>query len=174
MKLALFLCLLTLVACQSAQLGPDSGDELPVVPDGLNVDEVMDAWHAAAAEVNAELYLGYMSSDSVFLGTDPGERWSKAEFSAYVEHYFTDLKRGWEYLPSQRHVTYSPDSKIAWLDERLENKGYGVLRGTGVLQLERAGWRILHYSMTFAVPNGKVQEMVTLLGLVEPVQAGGS
>ncbi|MCA9002937.1 MAG: nuclear transport factor 2 family protein, partial [Planctomycetes bacterium] len=50
-----------------------------------------------------------------------------------------------------------------WFDERLENAGYGVLRGTGVLHKEAAGWRIVHYSMTFAVPNSKVKGLVKLL-----------
>jgi ketosteroid isomerase-like protein len=127
----------------------------------------MDDWHRAASEVDADRYLGYLAEESVFLGTDPSERWDKEQFSAYVEHYFKDLKRGWTYHPSERQVRYSSDGKLAWFDERLENAGYGVLRGSGVLHLEAAGWRIVHYSMTFAVPNAKVKQMVQLLGLAE-------
>ncbi len=165
MKVILILCLLSLVACQSTSGDPDDRATPGAEADGLSVDEVMDAWHRAASEIDAEGYLGYLAADSVFLGTDPGERWTKAEFAAYVGHYFTDLGRGWTYLPSERTVTYSPSQGMAWFDERLENTGYGVLRGTGVLQLLPEGWRIVHYSMTFAVPNGKVAGLVDLLGL---------
>ncbi len=166
-KTLLILCLLSLVAaCQSmGDSNTASQTPNPEDSDGLSVDEVMDAWHKAASEADADRYLGYMAADSVFLGTDPGERWSKTEFTAYVQHYFNDLGRGWTYLPSQRNVTYNSSQEIAWFDERLENAGYGVLRGTGILQLLPEGWRILHYSMTFAVPNTKVKEMVSLLGL---------
>lgn len=165
MKAILILCLMSLIACHSTSIGPDSRATLEVEPDGLSVDEVMDAWHRAASEIDAEGYLGYMAADSVFLGTDPGERWTKAEFAAYVGHFFTDLGRGWTYLPSERTVTFSPSQGLAWFDERLDNDGYGVLRGTGVLQLLPEGWRIVHYSMAFAVPNGKVEGLKVLLGL---------
>ncbi|MFT5199799.1 MAG: hypothetical protein ACI87O_002473 [Planctomycetota bacterium] len=167
-KTVLLTCLLTLVACQSAPKGDAAlAAAMPGAPDGLSVNEVMDDWHKAAADVDADRYLGYLAAESVFLGTDPSERWDKGQFSAYVEHYFMDLKRGWTYQPSQRQVTFSTDESIAWFDERLENAGYGVLRGSGVLNLQPEGWRIVHYSMTFAVPNAKVEEMVTLLGLAQ-------
>ncbi|MCP5021959.1 MAG: nuclear transport factor 2 family protein [bacterium] len=165
LKIILVLCLLSLVACQSTSRDPDDRATPEVEADGLSVDEVMDAWHKAASEIDAEGYLGYLSAHSVFIGTDPGERWTKAEFAAYVGHYFTDLGRGWTYLPSERNVVYGPSQKTAWFDERLENTGYGVLRGTGVLQLLPEGWRIVHYSMAFAVPNGKVEGLKVLLGL---------
>ena len=63
----------------------------------------LDAWHEAASRADADVYLGSIADDGVFLGTDPSERWDKAAFSAYVLPYF-EAGRGWTYLPSNRHA----------------------------------------------------------------------
>ncbi|MDF1836371.1 MAG: nuclear transport factor 2 family protein [Planctomycetota bacterium] len=168
MKIVLLLSLLALAACQSATKENMSQETSPSTSsDGLTVDQVVDDWHQAASDVDADRYLGYLAEESVFLGTDPGERWDKTQFSAYVEHYFKDLNRGWTYRPSQRMVSFGPDGKTAWFDELLDHDRYGVLRGTGVLQRKATGWRIVHYSMTFAVPNGLVDGLRQLLDQAE-------
>ncbi len=127
------------------------------------VHRLVDRWHAAAAEVRAEDYLAALAPDAVFLGTDPGERWDKAGFAEYVRHYFEGQGRGWKYVPSQRTVQLAPDGRTAWFDERLENAGYGILRGTGVARLDAPGWRLVHYSMTFAIPNDQARAVVEVV-----------
>jgi len=157
--------LVALVACQSTK--KSNMEETEALPsaagDAQAVHRLIDAWHAAAAAVDADAYLGALSADAVFMGTDPEERWDKPAFTQYVRHYFDDEKRGWTYVPSRRQVIFSPDGRIAWFDERLENTGYGVLRGTGVVRLEGKEWRIAHYSMTFAIPNAQAKAVVQLL-----------
>ena len=62
---------------------------------------------------------------------------------------------------------FSEDGTVAWIDERLDNEHYGELRGTGVLQMEGSDWKIVHYSMTFPIPNeiaGDVIEQIRALG----------
>ncbi len=177
MKL-IFLLLVSsaLGACRSVSEKPAMGDSTPVAavaaprveqaPDWTalraEVHVFMDGWHEAAANADADAYLGAMRIDSVFLGTDPGERWDKASFAAYVDPYFS-VGRGWKYEPSQRHIDFSSDGQIAWFDERLEHSGYGILRGTGVLRRGPGGWRIAHYSMTFAIPNDSSTGVVQLI-----------
>ena len=169
MKTVLILSSFALVACLACQSAPKGGGPTepaaPISADGLTVDQVLDDWHLAASEVDADRYLGFLAEDSIFLGTDPGERWDKAQFTGYVDHYFKNENRGWTYRPSERNVSFAPNGRLAWFDERLDNDRVGALRGTGVLELQNSGWRILHYSMTFAIPNGKVDAMVIELGL---------
>jgi ketosteroid isomerase-like protein len=174
---ALVWLVLALGACQSTDhsVNQDPLKHQQGEGDAQAVQRLVDAWHAAAAAVDAEGYLEALSADAVFLGTDPEERWDKAGFTAYVRHYFVDLKRGWTYVPSRRQVMFSPDGRMAWFDERLENAGYGVLRGTGVLRLEEKGWRICHYSMTFAITNERTKAVVQLLrGSAEEPGVSGS
>lgn len=107
----LSLCLLVaLVACQSTK--KSNMEETEALPsaagDAQAVHRLIDAWHAAAAAVDADAYLGALSADAVFMGTDPEERWDKPAFTQYVRHYFDDEKRGWTYVPSRRQVIFSP------------------------------------------------------------------
>lgn len=120
----------------------------------------LDAWHEAASRADADVYLGSIADDGVFLGTDPSERWDKAAFSAYVLPYF-EAGRGWTYLPSNRHAAM--EGELAWFDETLENQKYGQLRGTGVARWRGGSWELLQYDLHFTIPNEAGGAVVLLL-----------
>lgn len=120
----------------------------------------LDAWHEAASRADADVYLGSIADDGVFLGTDPSERWDKAAFSAYVLPYF-EAGRGWTYLPSNRHAAL--EGELAWFDETLENQKYGQLRGTGVARWQGGSWELLQYDLHFTIPNEAGGAVVLLL-----------
>jgi ketosteroid isomerase-like protein len=126
------------------------------------VDRVLDDWHRAAAEADEQRYLGLMTADAVFLGTDPGERWTAEQFREFVRPYF-DEGQGWTYRPRDRHVMLSEGGALAWFDERLDNEKYGELRGTGVLRCEDGVWKIAHYNMSFPIPNERTRQVVDLI-----------
>ena len=46
--------------------------------DLIAVNNILDTYHAAAAEADWENYFQLMSDDGIFLGSDAGERWTKA------------------------------------------------------------------------------------------------
>jgi len=125
-------------------------------------NRVLDDWHRAASEVDQGRYLGHLAPDAVFMGTDRTERWDLAEFSGYVEQYFGQ-GQGWTYEPSDRYVHLGPGREVAWFDERLTSNSYGDLRGTGVLRWSGDTWQIVHYSMTFTVPNAVARDVVGLI-----------
>lgn len=120
-------------------------------------DRVVDDWHLAASDADRDRYLGHFAPDAVFLGTDPDERWDISSFTAYVDTYFAPPYQGWTFEPSDRHVVLGLNSEIAWFDEKLSSKKYGSVRGTGVLRRVGDSWKISHYSMTLAVPNGAME-----------------
>ena len=124
------------------------------------VEAVLDDWHAAAARADAERYFAHLAEDAIYLGTDASERWTKEQFRAYADPHFASGK-GWTYEPRERHVFVEPD--VAWFDERLWNAKYGECRGTGVLRRDRGEWKIVHYSLTFPVPNEVAGEVVRLI-----------
>ncbi len=126
------------------------------------VNAVLDGYHAAAAKADMEGYVGRMSPDGVFLGTDASERWVREEFRAFCEPYFSQ-GRGWEYVPRDRHVAFSADGRTAWFDEILSNASYGTLRGSGVLTLEEGRWRIEQYNLAMLVPNDVAKQVVELI-----------
>lgn len=131
--------------------------------DRETVGMVLDGWHADAAAGNFDEYFGAMTDDSVFLGTDAGERWSREQFMDYAREPFSDGS-GWIYFPSERCVAFDADRSTAWVDELLTNAKYGTLRGTAVLERIDGEWKIAHYSLTFLVPNEKAGAVVDVIG----------
>jgi ketosteroid isomerase-like protein len=123
---------------------------------------VLDDFHAAATDADEERYLGHFAPDGIFLGTDATERWTVEEFRAFVHPYFSK-GRGWTYVPTERHVMLAADGTLAWFDETLANEKYGRLRGTGVLRKTDGQWKIVHYSMTFLVPNEVAPAVVDVI-----------
>lgn len=126
------------------------------------INELLDDWHFAASKADAEAYFGAIAEKGVFLGTDPNERWTKAAFRAYADPYFAQ-GTGWKYRPHDRHVMVSRDGTFAWFDEKLDNKSYGEVRGTGVLTRTPDGWKIVHYNLSFAIPNDKARDVVEII-----------
>jgi ketosteroid isomerase-like protein len=130
-------------------------------PQAVSADEaaigrILDDFHRAAAAADEARYFGHLASDGVFLGTDPGERWTTAEFRAYAHPHFAAGK-GWTYVPRLRHIAV--DGDIAWFDEILDNAKYGACRGTGVLRRSGGEWKIALYSLTFLVPNDLAEKV---------------
>lgn len=126
----------------------------------VNIDKVLDSFHQAAAQADAKTYLNLLTENSIFLGTDASERWTKTEFSAFVLPYFNQGK-GWTYRPTERHVSLFNQGQMAFFDELLENDKYGLCRGTGVLVKTAQGWKISQYNLSIPVPNAIALEVVT-------------
>lgn len=136
----------------------------PEPPSGVDaaaaVAAVLDDWHRAASAADGPRYFGHMAEECVYLGTDASERWSLPAFRAFCEPYFA-RGVGWTYTPRERHVSLAGD--VAWFDERLWNETYGECRGTGVLRKRLGTWEIVHYSLTFPVPNELAARVVELI-----------
>ena len=130
------------------------------------VTVLLSMWHDAAARGDFDAYFSKMTPDAVFLGTDPGERWSRADFEAFARPHFDGVE-AWTYEALERHVIVGPgdDPSVAWFDEVLWNEKYGRCRGTGVARRGDGGaWRIAHYSLSFLVPNDKAGSVMDAIG----------
>ena len=128
----------------------------------VDVNKVLDDWHLAAAKADEDVYFGHLAEDSVFLGTDATERWDKAAFRKFAHPYFAKGK-AWTFASTRRGVSFSKDGKVAWFDEDLKTPNLGPARGSGVLVLEKYGWKIAQYNLTITVPNdqmGAVKKML--------------
>lgn len=124
------------------------------------VDSVISKWHKDAAESNLQKYIGAMSSDAVYLGTDATEYWTKKEFEVFCKPYF-DKKTTWDFKLVKRNIYLSSDFKIAWFDELLDTK-LGLCRGSGVVQKTEGNWKIEQYVLSPTLPNEKTKAVVTL------------
>ena len=123
------------------------------------IDTVLDGFHDAAANADAERYLGYLTDEAVFMGTDEWDRWPKhPDFTDYVAARFAD--GGWSYRSVERQVQIADD--VAWFDEVVYSETNGRFRGTGVLVKADGNWKIAHYAMSFLVFNENWQDVIEL------------
>jgi hypothetical protein len=131
-------------------------------PDTTEVEATLNRFHMAASNADGAAYFALFAPEGVFIGTDATERWTVDEFKAYAMPYFLKGK-GWTYVPKVRHVQLSPQGDIAWFDEILDNKAYGVCRGSGVLRKAGGNWLICQYHLTIPVPNSLAREVVKMI-----------
>lgn len=126
--------------------------------DKAQVHEMLNSFHNAASKADFKGYFGHFTKDGIFLGTDPGERWTVDQFKSYTKPYF-DKGKGWTYISVARNVTM-PFKNTAIFDETLENRSYGTCRGTGVAIKTKDGWKISQYSLSIPIPNKLARSFV--------------
>jgi len=123
-------------------------------------DTLMDQWHKNASKADFKAYFEIMTNDFVFLGTAPGERWTKSEFATFSKPYF-DNGKAWEFKPSNRNWEFSKDGKTAWFDEDLDTWMRGC-RGSGILVKSRGKWKLAYYNLTVLIENEKMKQFIEL------------
>lgn len=124
------------------------------------VESTLNQFHQAASEAKFETYFGFFAEDGVFIGTDASERWTVKQFKDYTAPHFAKGK-GWTYTSRSRNISFNKDQSVAWFDEILDSASYGTSRGTGVLVLENANWKIAQYHLTFPIPNDLAGKFTT-------------
>lgn len=128
----------------------------------LAIGRVIDDFHDAAAHGDKARYLGHMTDDGVFMGTDEWERWPKnPEFTDYVGGRFQNGS-GWNYRSVERKIQIAGSGDTAWFDEVVYSETNGRFRGTGVLVLKDGQWKIAHYAMSFLILNENWEEVIDL------------
>lgn len=134
--------------------------------DRQEINQALDAFHRAAATADYPAYVGLMTEDVVFLGTDGKERWQGAEFRDFARPRFENGD-GWVYVPVSRNVDISTNGDVAWFDEALENASLGNCRGSGMLLREKGSWLIVQYNLSVPIPNELVDGVVEQIAAFE-------
>lgn len=83
------------------------------------LNQLIDQWHVSAAKADFKQYFDVTANDFVFLGTAPGERWSKVDFQSFCKPYF-DKGKAWDFKPSNRMWNVVADGTVAYFDEDLQ------------------------------------------------------
>lgn len=124
------------------------------------IDNMLVAWHKAAAEANFDAYFGKMTDDSVFIGTDATENWQLTAFKAFSKPYF-DRGKAWSFTTLERNIYVDDSQDTAWFDEHLKTQ-MGICRGSGVVKKEGDVWKVKHYVLSIAIPNENVSEITAM------------
>jgi hypothetical protein len=124
------------------------------------ISKFIDQWHKDAAEANGEEYFSFMDEESIYIGTDKEENWTKEQFQSFAKPYF-DSGKAWDFKTISRNIYFSNDNKVAWFDELLDT-WMGVCRGSGVLEFIDGEWKLKHYHLSVTVSNEKIQDFIKL------------
>lgn len=124
------------------------------------LDQFVNDWHLAATKANFDAYFDATDDSFIFLGTAPGERWSKEQFMAFSKPYF-DKGKAWDFKASNRQWNFSKNGKIAWFDEDLDTWMKGC-RGSGIMIKKKGEWTLVYYNLTVLIENEKIKEFIEL------------
>lgn len=135
--------------------------------DKNKINQTLDAWHKAAAEVKFDAYFAALADDAIYIGTDATENWTKPAFKVWAKPYF-DKKTTWSFKALERHIFFDKSGKIAWFDELLDTQ-MKICRGSGVLVKVGNEWKIQHYVLSMTVPNDEVDAVTKIKAPIEDV-----
>lgn len=125
------------------------------------VNTFLDQWHLAAAKGDSTTFFGSMTEESIYIGTDATERWTKQEFIKFAAPYFRRGK-AWDFKPYDRDLHFSPNGEYVWFSELLTT-WMGICRGSGILQKTKNGWSIQQYHLSVTVPNDAIRDFIKLV-----------
>ena len=129
------------------------------------LNEFINEWHEDAAHSRIA-YFEKMAPDGIYIGTDKSERWNREQFRNWAAEYFAK-PCAWAFTPLHRNIYLAEGAGLAWFDEQLSS-GMGVLQASGVLRIEGKLLKILHYQLSFTVPNALIDEVTKLIQRAQP------
>lgn len=159
MKSKFSLILFSILVLMSCEVSKHAATTV-VAESEKQVNMIMNKWHNDVINSDLEAYFNVTDDSFIFLGTDPKERWSKAEFYKFCKPYF-DKKTTWSFTPLWRNVYFSEDGRTAWFEEQLTT-WMEECRGSGVLVKKDNEWKLVHYNLTVLIENEKVKSFIEL------------
>ena len=124
------------------------------------INQLIDDWHLAATNADSTSYFDLMTDNSIFIGTDKTEVWTKNQFLNFAAPYFAK-GTAWDFKKISRNVYSSDFQELAWFDELIDT-WMGPCRGSGVVKKINGHWFIQHYVLSVTVPNDDVQEFLKI------------
>lgn len=131
--------------------------------ESIAINAMLDHWHLGATNADSTTYFDLMTVNSIYVGTDKNEVWSKKKFLEFASPYFAKGK-AWAFNRVERNV-YSQDFRqVAWFDEVLDT-WMGLCRGSGVVVRDANNeWKVQHYVLSVAVANDDINEYLKIIG----------
>ena len=156
--LACTLCLAGLApAASAAQADPALAKQ---------VNAFVDGWHDDAAHARMR-YFDKMAADGVYIGTDRTELWQRDAFREWGRKYFEGKEAAWVFHPTRRNVYATADNSLIWFDELLDTENMGHCMASGVIRRTPAGFEIVHYQLSLAVPNETAKRVIEVVKAAE-------
>lgn len=157
MKSLILACCLFVASFAHAAVDPAFAQQVNVFVDG---------WHDDAAHARMR-YFDKMAPDGVYIGTDRTELWQRDAFREWGRKYFEGKQAAWVFHPTRRNVYATPDGSLIWFDELLDTENMGHCMASGVIRKTAAGFEIVHYQLSLAVPNEAAKQVIDVVKAAE-------
>lgn len=164
----LFCCYLIIVIVSFACSSRQENEQKETGSQNAEVGGFLDRWHLAAARADSATFFGSMADESIYIGTDATERWTKSEFISFAAPYFRRGK-AWDFKPYDRDLHFTADGQHVWFSELLTT-WMGICRGSGVAHKTDNGWQIDQYHLSVTVPNDAIRDFIKLVENFEQQQ----
>ena len=126
---------------------------------------VLEAHLKAVATKDVTLLRASFAQKAVFIGSDDTEKWSLHELARLLRN----SNNGWDMQKCMQRDVQFVLPEIASFFEVIYHVKYGLFRGSGVVMKNRKGrWVIVHYVLSFSVPNDVVDK-TNILELLKTV-----
>lgn len=113
--LVLAVACIVLASCQKNQSTPTVNKDEALKA----VGELFDGFDASFKKKDATAVGNYLSDDGLFLGTDPGEFWSKQRVVEEIGNMATDTAVNANYTVDKREIRVSDDGTTALVVEQM-------------------------------------------------------
>jgi len=125
-----------------------------------DVNNLMNAWHKAAATADEDVFFGNMKKGGIYIGTDQTELWTREEMEEWAKKYF-ERDTAWDFKTIERNVYATDNEQVAWFDEKLDT-WMGVCRSSGVCEKVDGEWKISHYHLSVTIDNDLIKGFIEL------------
>ncbi len=125
-----------------------------------DLNNLMNAWHKAAATADEDVFFGSMKKGGIYIGTDETELWTRDEMKELMMKYF-QRDTAWDFKTIERNVYATDNEQVAWFDEKLDT-WMGLCRSSGVLEKVNGEWKISHYHLSVTIDNDLIKEFIAL------------
>lgn len=122
-------------------------------------EKFLDAWHMAATKADSAAYFSMMADNSVFIGTDSFEVWTKQQFIEFAAPHFKKGK-AWDFKKTVRNIHVDVTRNMVWFDEMLAT-WMGPCRGSGWIDISNEdNFKLVQYVLSTTVPNDKINQFL--------------
>lgn len=158
LKIVAICFIFLIISCQKT---PKIISEIEKKQEKEILNSLLNNWHKAASQANYANYFDKMAENSVFIGTDASEIWTKSDFENYSKPHFENGK-AWDFKALERNIYLNDIGNFAWFDENLQTNR-GTFRGSGVLEKIHESWTIKHYVLSVPIPNEDMEKVVKII-----------
>ena len=122
-------------------------------------EKFLDDWHMAATKADSMTYFSMMADNSVFIGTDSFEVWTKQQFIEFAAPHFKKGK-AWDFKKTIRNIHIDVTRNMVWFDEMLTT-WMGPCRGSGWIDIsDENNFQLVQYVLSTTVPNDKIDQFL--------------